>query len=314
MSRWPAVLSEAGITDQRLRGDYETQRRLVRHNRREEYLATRLLLPARLQPFVLSVVAFMDETDKRIDLGDPSVRQKALLSWDQEVRAALRGTDDPQNSTLRTLTDTSERFPQLVTRVCEFLDGAAVEAAWSGFESEADFQRYVDSYSLPALMLTACLVGPTQGEDQYEPFLRGCRKLIEAMQRTDFLADLREDLAQGHVGVPLDALRQQGLDVDGLRARPQETASAVQRLVAAQAGLAARTLAECTDLPSLVVQAHRPFLRALISVQELRLRAVESRGGALLEEGASPSVAAAARVLWREYQAARRIHRGHRLR
>ncbi|NUS27126.1 MAG: squalene/phytoene synthase family protein [Streptomyces sp.] len=304
VTRWSAALTRAGITDPHLRHAYDAQRTLVRRNRREEYLATRLLLPAPIHPAVIAAVAFMDETDRRIDSGDIPTRQDTLRSWDRQVTAALAG-EPTENETLRVLADTARRHPVLGARVRGFLDGAPVEATWSGFATEADFQDYVDRYSLPALMLTASLIGPAPDAEQHEPFRRGCRRLIEAMQRTDFLADLAEDVGQGRVGIPKDELDRHGLDFDSLRERPQECAPAVGRLVDAQAERAGTVLARCRSLPELVAPEYRPFLSALISVQELRLEAVRRNRGSLLQRGASPAPSAALRVLWRGYRAAR---------
>ncbi|SOE06449.1 Squalene/phytoene synthase [Streptomyces sp. Ag109_G2-15] len=162
MSRWSTALTRAGVSDEGMRRDYDVQRKLVRRYRREEYLAARLLLPAELRPYVLAAVAFMHETDRRIDLGDLSARHEALRSWNGEVGAVLDGAETEQG-TLRALDDTVRRHPQMAGRVRDFLDGAPVEAAWRGFESEAELQTYVDCYSMPALMLTACLIGPLPG-------------------------------------------------------------------------------------------------------------------------------------------------------
>ncbi|NUS77330.1 MAG: hypothetical protein HOV70_14180, partial [Streptomyces sp.] len=82
-------------------------------------------------------------------------------------------------------------------------------------------------------------------------------------------------------------------------------APAVGRLVDAQAERAGTVLARCRSLPELVAPEYRPFLSALISVQELRLEAVRRNRGSLLQRGASPAPSAALRVLWRGYRAAR---------
>jgi len=301
VTRWSAALTQAGITDPQLRRSYDAQRRLVRRNRREEFLAVRLLLPARIHPAVIAAVAFMDETDTRIDSGDIPVRQDALRTWGRQVAEALAG-GSTGHGTLRVLADATRRHPVLGAQVRDFLDGAPVEATWSGFATEADFQDYVDRYSLPALMLTASLIGPEPDTEHYERFLHGCRRLIEAMQRTDFLADLAEDAGQGRVGIPKDELERHGLDVDRLHAMPEDCAPALAHLVDEQAARADAVLSECRRLPELVAPPYRPFLDALISVQVLRLDAVKSHRATLLRTGASPATSAALRILWRSYR------------
>ncbi|MEU6770566.1 squalene/phytoene synthase family protein [Streptomyces sp. NPDC046759] len=315
MPRWPAALTEAGITDPTLRRAYDAQRDLVRKYALHQYLAARLLLPAKLHASVVAMVAFMHETDERIDAGEVGARKEALSSWDREVRGALEaspGPGAPSSALLLALADTSRRCPQTAVRVHDFLDGAPVEAEWTGFDSEADYQAYIDRYSLPALMLTASLMAPAPEAGLDESFLRGCRALIEGWQRTDFLADLAEDAEQGRIGIAREELDRYGLTVGDLRNKSQACVPALGRLVAAQADLAETALTACRGLPDLVDAPYRPFLRALMSLQVLHLQAVRRKGGSLLHDGARPSVPAALRVLGRQYRAARSVRRPSR--
>ncbi|WP_257033729.1 squalene/phytoene synthase family protein [Streptomyces sp. Ag109_G2-15] len=64
------------------------------------------------------------------------------------------------------------------------------------------------------------------------------------MQRTDFLADLPEDLRQGHIGIPRDELLRHGLDVEDLRERPEACLPAMERVVNAQAALAEQVFSQ----------------------------------------------------------------------
>jgi phytoene synthase len=247
----------------------------------------------------------MHATDKLIDTGEVDARQAALQRWDEETTAALEGSGPPEKPVLLALWDMARRHPHMAARVRAFLDGAAVEASWTGFDSEADFQAYVDSYSLPALMLTASLLAPDPDAGADEPFVRGCRALIEGWQRCDFLADLSEDADQGRIGIPQEELDRYGLKFEDVRSKSEACVPALEQLVVAQAGRAEEALAECRAFPSLVTAECRPFLDALIGVQELRLLAVKQAGGSLLLREAGPGMPAALRVLARQYRHAR---------
>lgn len=308
MPRWTAALNEAGITDPGLRRAYGAQRELVRKFALHQYLAARLLLPAPLHPSVVAVVAFMHRTDERIDAGDPAVRKEALGAWDRDVRASLDagpGPDSPEASLLQALADTTRRHSHLAARVHDFLDGAPVEADWNGFATEADYQAYIDSYSLPALMLTASLIAPGSEAGVDEQFRQGCRALIEAWQRADFLSDLAEDAKQGRIGIVREELLRHGLAFEDLRNKSEACMPALGQLVSAQADLAESALSACRGLPDLVDAPYRPFLRALISVQDLQLKAVRRKGGALLHDEAQPPIAPTLGLLGRQYLAAR---------
>lgn len=305
MTGWPTALTKAGITDPRLRRAYDAQRRIVRRYALHEYVAVRLLLPAELHPPVVAAVAYMHTTDELIDTGGVDTRAAALAAWDAETSAALESAEPPEQDGLLALWDTVRRHPNMAARVRAFLDGAPVEASWTGFETEADFQAYVDSYSLPALMLTASLLAPADPET-YESYVKGCRDLIEGWQRSDFLADLREDAENDRIGIPRDELARHGLKFEDLRSRSEACVPALDQAVRAQAYLAETTLADCRALPTLVAAEHRPFLDALLAVQELRLGAVRRAGGRVLLRDAGPSAFATLRVLARQYRRARR--------
>ncbi|MGQ4435166.1 squalene/phytoene synthase family protein [Streptomyces sp. SAS_260] len=309
MTRWSTALKTAGVTDPRLRRAYDAQRRLVRRFAPHEYAAVRLLLPPELHPPAVAAVAYMHATDELIDTGAVDVRTTVLASWDAQTTAALDGGELPSDETLSALRDTTLRHPYLAARVRAFLDGATVEARWTGFATEADFQAYVDSYALPALMLTASLLAPDPDAGPDDPYVRGCRALIEGLQRTDFLADLAEDAEDGRIGIPEDELVRHGLKFEDLRGRSEAAVPALERLVHEQADLAEATLPEGRTLPALVAAEHRPFLDALIAVQELRLRAVRRKGGRLIRRGANPSVLGGLGVLARQYRRARAARR-----
>ncbi|MGW3917748.1 hypothetical protein ACWEBX_40805, partial [Streptomyces sp. NPDC005070] len=95
MPTWTRTLREAGITEPGLRAAYGKQRTFVRRFRTAEYLTVRLLLPTRLHPPVIAAVAFMHETDERVDTGTRAARNAALESWASATRAVLDGATAP---------------------------------------------------------------------------------------------------------------------------------------------------------------------------------------------------------------------------
>ncbi|MFF3544068.1 phytoene/squalene synthase family protein [Streptomyces platensis] len=302
MATWPKTLDQAGITDPALRRDYSEQRQLVAHYARAEYTAVRLLLPAPLVPDVIAATAFMHHSDNLIDQGPAEERIAALADWESRVHAALKSgeADEP---VLRTLLDTLARQPQLRQYVEDFLAGAPLEVKTAGFATERDLQHYIDGYSLPAFLLIACLLGdgaPTA------PYVAGCRTFIEASQRLDFLNDLAEDLAGGRLGIPEEHLTRHGLTPTGLTGKDGTAVDGLRPLLGDQVRQIRSGLSASYGLVDLVPARNRPFVRALVSIQGLTLRAAARKGTTLLDGSARPQVAAALRVLAREYAAARR--------
>ncbi|GAA3801817.1 squalene/phytoene synthase family protein [Streptomyces phyllanthi] len=299
MLSWARTLDAAGI-DAVHRADYEEQRRIVARFARAEYAAVRLLLPARIVPDVIAAVAFMHVTDDLIDQGDSEQRITALAHWESQVRQAIetRSADQP---VLRALLYSTTRHPQLSENIEQFLRGAHVEARWQGFATESEQQRYIDTYSLPAFMLTACLLTDRTPSAAY---VESCRSLIEAMQRLDWVEDLAEDLAQDRLGVPAEVLGRHGLRAHDLRATVGQEKE-VAELVREQTGQADRLLAAARSLEDGVALDLRPFVRALIEVEVLRTRAVAKRGEALRRGPSKLPVVGALRILGREYRAGR---------
>lgn len=288
---WERALGQAGIGKAALRRDYGEQRRAVRRFARAEYAAARLLLPGALLPHVVAAVAFMHETDERIDRGPREQRAAALAEWDGLVRKAVRDGDS-ESSVLRCLAHTAERHPDVRVHVEEFLRGAVREVEWRGIADDGELELYVREYSLPALMLTACLIAPADPAGR-EVFTDGCHRLIRAMQRFDFLEDLSEDVREGRPGVPADAVARHGADLT----RP---GAALGRLVAEQAERAAADLVGADVLAGVVDPPYRPFVRALVGVQRIRLDAVRRAGASLATRASGPSARAAGALLLRE--------------
>ncbi|MFD8077416.1 squalene/phytoene synthase family protein [Streptomyces sp. NPDC059718] len=278
MSRWRKTLDRAGITDPALREAYTAQRRLVARFDRASYAAVRLLLPAPLVPDALAATAFMHHSDNLLDRGPDG--RGAFAVWDAQVRVALAG--DPADPLTRALAHTVTRRPALRGIVADYLVAAPADAEWRGLATEADFQAYVDAYSLPAFLLVAGLLAPPTGFDAYRA---ACRTFIEAAQRLDFLEDMAEDLADGRLGVPEDALARHGLSRAALTRDPDP--ASVAALVRDQAGLVRSGFAGATGLVDLVPEPNRPMVRALIALQGHRLRSAE-RAGATLARRPAP--------------------------
>jgi phytoene synthase len=301
MDKWNRALDAAGIEGSQLRADYGLQRAQARAFKREIVLASHLLLPGRLVPHVLVAIAFMHRTDDLIDNGPVDERQEAFARWEAEVTGALASgvTEDPQ---LRPLLNTVGAHPDVRKRVLDYLASADADLHFNGFATEADYQAYVDGYSLPAFMLVAGLLGPEVDQGAYEA---ACRVYIEAIQRLDFINDLAEDLAGDRLTIPEETLKEHGVgraDLEGATNLP-----AVRGLLADLLDGIERGLGDCRSMTELLPPAHRPMLGCMIRLDELTVAAARRDLSALLRRPASPGKAAALRVLLSGYLQARRL-------
>jgi phytoene synthase len=298
---WDRALDAAGVHEPGLRGEYGRERELAVEYKREIVLATGLLLPERLVPHVVIAIAFMRRTDVLLDSGPVSERKEAYARWEREVADGLAAgeSDNPQ---LRPLLNTVAAYPVLRERVRDFLASADVDLDFTGFAIEADYQKYVDGYSLPGFMVVAALLGPDGDQSAYRS---ACRTYIEAIQRLDFVNDLAEDLANNRLTVPeqtLELHRVTRADLEQARDLPT-----VRALIADLLDEVDRTLAEGRAVIELAPPAHRPLLRCLIRLDELTVAAARADVPAVLRRPASFPKLAALRLLGREYLQARRL-------
>ncbi|MFD0381609.1 squalene/phytoene synthase family protein [Streptomyces stramineus] len=209
MHPWGRTLTAAGIQSPQLRDDYTRQCALVSAYRRHAYAAVRLLLPTALTPHVIAATAFMHHTDTLLDQGPAEARADGTFTeWEKDVRDGL-ATGESGHPVLRPLLHTVSAHPRLRGHVEEFLAGAPMDRDFTGFATEADYQAYVDAYSLPAFMLIACLLLATDADPAESRAL--CRAYIDGSQRLDFVNDLAEDLCDGRLTLPEETLERHGV-------------------------------------------------------------------------------------------------------
>jgi 15-cis-phytoene synthase len=307
VGRWERALDAAGVHEPGLRGDYGRERRAAAEFKREIVLAAGLLLPERMVPHVVIAIAFMHRTDVLLDSGPVAERKEAYARWEREIADSLAG-DEAGNPQLRPLLSTLAAHPALHDRVLDYLASAPLDLDFAGFATEADYQDYVDGYSLPAFMLIAQLLAPDGDQSAYQA---ACRTYIEAIQRLDFVNDLAEDLANNRLTIPEQTLEQHGVtraDLEQARDLP-----AVRALIADLLDEVDRGLSASRALIDVVPAAHRPLLRCMIRLDELTVAAARADLPALLHRPADCAKIAALRLLGREYLRARRLRsRGDR--
>ena len=301
MNAWNQALDAAGLRDPGIRSDFGAQRQVVARFRRTSYLAARLLLPRALVPHVIAATAFMHHGDNLLDSGPPQERPAAYAAWRDQVRAAL-ATGESADPLIRTLLATVAAHPRLRDHVEHYLQTATAELEFAGFDTEADYQAYVDAYSLPAFMLVACLLAP---EDDPDGYRAACRTYIDGSQRLDFVNDLAEDLRAGRLAVPRETLQRFSVTPEDLAAG--RDLPAVRELLRHLLEQARTTLRSARPLTTLAVPGGRPLVSALIDVELPTADAAEAKGPALLSGSASPPLPGALRVLWRERRRARAL-------
>ncbi len=141
-----------------------------------------------------------------VQRADAQQRLAAIHTWLSSGAIDSAGGDE-----LAIFVDLQRRTPSLPTdAIGAFLDGMEGDLAGPAMESDADLDLYCYQVAGTVGRLMAALLGVHAGDDAQAD--RAARALGAAMQRTNILRDIDEDLANGRVYLPASALRRAGLD------------------------------------------------------------------------------------------------------
>jgi phytoene synthase len=177
-------------------------------------LAARFL-PRQVRDDINLLYLALRRLDDLVDLEAPSGsaqradavrRLAAIRTWLSSGAIDSAGGDE-----LAIFVDLQRRTPSLPTdAIGAFLDGMEGDLAGPVMESDADLDLYCYQVAGTVGRLMAALLGVHSGDDVRAD--HAARALGAAMQRTNILRDIDEDLANGRLYLPASALRRVGLD------------------------------------------------------------------------------------------------------
>ncbi|MFZ9352141.1 MAG: phytoene/squalene synthase family protein [Candidatus Limnocylindrus sp.] len=198
--RVAALLPEAQVTIDRVARSFALAARFLPRDVRNDinllYLAFR-----RLDDLV-----DLEAPSGSAQRADAQQRITAIRTW-VDTGAVM----DSPGDELAIFVDLQRRTPTLpIDAIGAFLDGMERDLAGPVIESDADLDLYCYQVAGTVGRLMAALLG-VQTRDAAEAD-RAARALGAAMQRTNILRDVDEDLANGRVYIPAAALRRAGLD------------------------------------------------------------------------------------------------------
>ncbi|MDH6124345.1 squalene/phytoene synthase family protein [Kitasatospora sp. GP82] len=294
MPTWRRTLTAAGITEAPVRAVYTAAARRVLRREQAPYLALRLLAEPALVPYLAAGLAFMNLVDDVAESGSVEQRTAGLRRLGERTAEAL-SSGHSADPVLAAYAHAVAARALPLSWVSSFLEGAAaVEASFAGFETDRDYQAYLDDYACPGLLVFAGL--------QYEggPDARaaaGWRRFVDAAQRVDFLADLAGDLGDGRLCIPREQLDRYG--VTRRQLEQGADTEAVRALLAELCGQARAALEGSRDVIGLSAPGLRPVVQVMAELMECQLRAVERAGAGALRRDVGYGVVAPLRVLAR---------------
>lgn len=248
-------------------------RELHRKHGTTYYLASRFF-PAKVRDDVDALYGFVRTADEWVDNpagGDAASGLAPLARWRSQVVEAYSG-HPPGDPVLAAFVETALRTGIPHEEPLAFLDAMASDASVSEYATYEDLRGYMRGSAVAVGLMMGSILGvPMEGRAR-----QGASDLAEAMQMTNFLRDVGEDLERGRLYLPLEDLAAQGLGRADLERR--EVTGRVRDLLAS---LIARTrgLYAASDpaIRSLPVEARRPVELARVLYARI-LDRIESNG------------------------------------
>ena len=213
------------------------------------------LFPADRRDAVYALYAFFRISDDLVDDGEEDMRPTLFGAWRDDVLTALAGAE-PNHDCLPAVLDTARRFELPDTVFVDCLAACAEDLGPVRLADWAAVDRYCDGVA--GTVGEACLriLG-----DSSEAVLTLSRVNARAVQLTNIIRDVDEDLDRDRIYLPTDLLARHGVGLDDLHADPRP-----EPLVAALTEAAERAEAlyhEAEPLFPLLAGRHRPPIVAM---------------------------------------------------
>lgn len=165
-----------------------------------------LLLPDFLQADARRLYYLLRTIDDLVDEGDPRAGERvaALEEWARGGHA-----DSPE---ARTLTELSGRYPLEPEAFADFCKGMRADLEERPMDTEDELERYCEQAGGTVGLMLAGLLGTTRPSAGAKMV-----KLGTAMQRTNILRDIDEDLTRGRVYIASSTIERFGFPHPGRR-------------------------------------------------------------------------------------------------
>jgi phytoene synthase len=217
------------------------------------------LLPQVKKAAVHACYAFCRLVDDLADEGPLPATGDPLGEWRAELDRAYDG--EPRHAVGIALADAARRFPIPREAFLKLIQGCEEDLRFRAPASAADLRRYCDLVATPIGEMSLAIFGATTRR----AFDLG-RELSHALQLTNILRDVREDVRRGRVYLPVEWLDEAGASPEML---DRDTATpAFVALMQRGLDVARAHYAKARDLPSLVEDDSRAAVRLMAGVYE----------------------------------------------
>ncbi len=206
------------VAEPELRSAYEHCRNITRKYAKTFYLATRFL-PHDKQRSIFAIYGLCRFLDNLVDeaedlIADNSVKQQqvdqTLLEWKEKLRRTYAG-DQSDNLILFAFSDVLRRHDISISLPIELIDGVAMDLTKNRYETFGELYDY--SYKVASVV--GLMISEVFGYED-ESTLQHAVDLGIAMQLTNILRDVGEDLLRDRIYLPAEDLRKFGVTEEDL--------------------------------------------------------------------------------------------------
>lgn len=169
------------------------------------------LLPGAVRADVACLYRVLRTLDDLVDEDDPRAPQRvqAVERWACAPQAGAPPPDTPET---RALAQLARRHPLARPSLAEFCAGMRHDIARASVETDADFMRYCQRAGGSVGVVLATILGTSDPEGEARMATLG-----RAMQVTNILRDIDEDLTHGRVYISRAAIERFGFPEPGAR-------------------------------------------------------------------------------------------------
>ena len=169
-----------------------------------------LFLPGDQRRAITALYAFCREVDDAVDeAADPGVARSKLTWWRGEVQAAFRGS--PRHPVARALVPVVRNYSISESQLIEIIAGMEMDLDYNRYPDFATLEVYCHRVAGVVGLLSARIFGYTQSAT-----LDYARTLGLALQLTNIIRDVGQDVRRNRIYLPLDELARFGLSSEDI--------------------------------------------------------------------------------------------------
>jgi len=191
--------------------DILTCRRIMREFGTTYYFATSRF-PRRIRERVYGVYGFVRVPDEWVDNPGsmtPAERLERLTDWRHQLHKGVAG-ERPDHPAMRAFVDTVREANIPLEEAELFIDAMKMDVTQTRYDTYEELEVYMRG-SAAAVGVMMCYAMEATPD---EATLQRARVLGDAMQMTNFLRDVGEDVQRGRIYLPLQDMRDHGVTED----------------------------------------------------------------------------------------------------